>query len=195
MQQACLDAQVKGGPYGSGVMEDVATIARIVLRQTTVLTTFGVLCLILVPAAIVAARRVRWSRGRVMSAGLAAAGVAAILATTLGRSGLFLDWGRGCGLTLGLLSSSPEVLLNLVLFVPASAFGVLALRRPFLVAVLALCLSVGVEAAQSLTGVGTCQAADVTRNVAGALVAAVCAGALVAVFGRRRVVLPEGEEC
>ena len=46
-----------------------------------------------------------------------------LLATTLGRSGLFLDWGRGCGLTLGLLSSSPEVLLNLVLFVPFFCAG------------------------------------------------------------------------
>jgi hypothetical protein len=176
-------------------MEDVGTISGIVLRQTAVLLTFGVFCLLLLPAALVAARRARWSRWRVTHAGLASMGVAAILATTLGRSGIFVAWDRGCGLTPGLPASSPEALLNLVLFVPASVFGVLALRRPLTVVVLAVALSVGVEAVQSVTGVGTCQAADVSRNVSGAFVAAVFAWAVPTIQGRLRLGAAQQREC
>jgi hypothetical protein len=176
-------------------MEDVGTISGIVLRQTAVLMTLGVFGFLLVPAALVAARRARWSRWRVTYAGLAGVGVAAILATTLGRSGIFVTWDRGCGLAPGLPASSPEALLNLVLFVPASVFGALALRRPLVVVVLAVALSVGVEAVQSVTGVGTCQAADVMRNVSGAFVAAVFARMVLAIRGRLRLGAALQGEC
>lgn len=78
--------------------------------------------------------------------------------------------------------TSPEAVLNALLFAPAAFFGVLAVRRtaPVLVAVLGC--SVAIEAVQLVTALGTCQTADVTRNLAGAVVAGGAAALLLRVL-------------
>lgn len=71
------------------------------------------------------------------------------------------------GLSLG----TSEALLNALLFAPFAFFAALAGRRAAPVLLSVLACSSAVEAVQSVTGLGTCQTADVVRNVAGAMVA------------------------
>ena len=167
-------------------MGDIDVIARIVLSQTSVLFALGVGLLVLVPAAMLAARRRRWSRVRVVYAGLAGVGLALVPATTLARGEAALAW-RSCIVQPGLSSGSPEAVLNALLFVPAAFFAVLALRRAAPVVLAALVCSAGVELIQTVTSLGACQTADVVRNVSGAVVAAGVAGLLVRASARDRV--------
>ena len=66
-------------------MGDIEVIGRIVMTQTSVLVTLGVGILVLAPAAMMCARRLRWSRTRIASAGLAGGSLALVPATTLAR--------------------------------------------------------------------------------------------------------------
>jgi hypothetical protein len=155
-----------------GGVGDIEVIARIVLRQPGVAITLGVGILVFVPAATMCARRLRWSRTRTVLAATSGASLALVPATTLVRGDVLIGWGRTCGMQPALSLASPEGVLNLLLLAPAAFFGVLALRRAAPVLVAALACSVAIEVIQLVTALGTCQTADVVRNVAGAVVAA-----------------------
>lgn len=141
------------------------------MTQTGVLITLGMGILVLVPAAMMCARRLRWSRARIASAGVAGAGLALVPATTLARGDALIGWGRWCVIEPGLSLATPEAMLNALLFAPAAFFAVLAVRRTAPVVLSVLACSVAVEAVQSVTALGTCQTADVVRNVTGAMAA------------------------
>ena len=173
---------------------DIATIASIVLRQQQVLVTFGLGCLLLVPSSALLGRRAGWSWWRVVAAVMTAIGTALIIAVTLGRydNGILVRWHRGCLLQPGLSLHSPEEQLNFMLFAPACFFGVLALRRYLPVLAVALLTSALVEAVQSVTGVGTCQASDIVRNVGGGAIAGLVALMVVAACQQGRPDRPVG---
>ena len=160
-------------------MGDIEVIGRIVMTQTSVLVTLGVGILVLAPAAMMSARRLRWSRVRIASAGLAGASFALVPATTLARGDAVISWGRSCLIQPGLSLGTPEALLNAFLFAPAAFFAMLALRQATPVVLSALAASAAVEAVQSVTALGTCQTSDVVRNVAGAVFACGVAALLV----------------
>ena len=164
-------------------MDEIGVIARIILRRSDVLATLGVSILVLAPAAMLAARRVRWSRARVVCAGVSGAGLALVPATTLARGDASFGWGR-CLMDPALSLRTPEALLNALLFAPAAFFAVLAVRRAAPVVWSVIACSVAVEVIQSVTGVGTCQAADMVRNVAGATVACAGGALLIRLFAR-----------
>ena len=170
------------------------TIAGIVLGQRQTLMTLAVASVVLVPLAAIAAVRAHWSWPRVTAAGLAGLGAALVVAVTLGRYdyGVLMSWGRGCLLQPGLSLRTPEEQLNFLLFWPACFFATLAWRRPLPVLGLTVALSAVVEAVQSVTGIGTCQTADLVRNVGGgalAVLVALCFLALAA--GLRAVSEPD----
>lgn len=160
-------------------MGDIEVIGRIMLTQTGVLVTLGVGILLLAPAAMMCAHRLHWSRTRTVSAGLAGASLALVPATTLARSDALIAWGRSCVIQPSLSVGTPEALLNALLFAPAAFFAVLAVRRTAPVVLAVLASSAAIEAVQSVTGLGTCQTADVVRNVAGAMLACGVAALLV----------------
>lgn len=150
---------------------DIEVIGRIVLTQRAVLITLGVAVIVLVPVATICSRHLRWSRTRTVCAGLFGASLAFVPATTLARGDVLIEWGRSCGTEPGLSLASPEAVLNALLFAPAAFFGVLAVGRALPIVVSALGCSVAIEAIQLVTALGTCQTADVVRNVTGAVVA------------------------
>lgn len=152
-------------------MGDIEVVGRIVMTQTSVQVALGVGILVLAPAAMMGGRRLHWSRSRIVSAGLAGAGLALVPATTLARGDALISLGRSCLIQPGLSLGTPEALLNAFLFAPAAFFAMLALRRAAPVATAALACSATVEAVQSVTALGTCQTSDIVRNVAGALFA------------------------
>nr|WP_246298974.1 VanZ family protein [Nocardioides panaciterrulae] len=156
-------------------------IADIVLSRPETLVTLLVAAAVLVPIAVLLARRASWSRGRTAAAVLSALGTALVVATTLGRydSHSSWSWQVHCLVQPGLGTGSAEARLNLLLFAPACFFGVLALRRYLPVLGAAVLLSATVEVVQSMTGMGICQTSDVVRNVAGGALAGLVALALV----------------
>ena len=132
---------------------------------------YAVSAVVLVGLTLLLVRRAAWPLGRRALAVAAALGLAIFPAMTLARRGIELrmpscEWGWGITLI------TPEQLLNFVLLVPAGFFAGWALRRVWPVAVVALCLSAGVEGVQAVFGLGSCQTGDVVRNVAGAVLAA-----------------------
>ncbi|MEZ5094972.1 MAG: VanZ family protein [Nocardioides sp.] len=157
-------------------------VGRIVLAQTAVLVTWGAGILVLAPAAMWGAHVLGWSRTRIAAAGLAGASFALVPATTLARRDAVLGWGRSCLVQPGLSLATPEERLNALLFVPAAFFAMLAIRRAAAIVLAALVSAVFIEAAQLVTGLGTCQTSDVVRNVAGATVACAAAGLLLRTF-------------
>lgn len=165
-------------------MGDIEAVGRIVLTQPAVQVTFVVGVLVLAPVAMACARRLHWSRARVVWAGLAGACLALVPATTLARGDLFVDWTRPCGLAWSLSVSGSEAALNTLLFAPAGFFAVLAVRRASPVVVAVVGGSLMVEAVQLVTGLGTCETADVARNVVGALVACGTAALLLRIRPR-----------
>jgi VanZ like family len=128
------------------------------------------------------AHRTRWSRARIVSAGLAGTSLALVPATTLARGDALIAWGRSCLIQPGLSLGTPEALLNALLFAPTAFFAMLALRQAAPVVLAVLASSTAVEAVQSVTALGTCQTSDVVRNVAGAMVACGVAALLLRMF-------------
>ena len=169
------------------MIDDLRVLIEIVLGQRQTQVTLLVAAVVLVPVAVVPAQRSGTGWLRVGYAAAAAASTALVLAVTIGRydSGYLVRWGRECLVQPGLGAQTPEEWLNLVLFVPASFFAVLATRRLWLTLLGALLLSVVVEAAQSVLGNGTCQTADVVRNVTGAVLAGLFAWVLAALTSKR----------
>jgi hypothetical protein len=161
---------------------DIEVFGRIVMTQASVLVTLGVGILVLAPAAMKCAHRLGWSRARIASAGVAGASLALVPATTLARGDTLIAWGRSCVMQPGLSLGTPEAALNALLFAPAAFFAVLAVRRAVGVVLSVLACSAAVEVIQSVTALGTCQTADVVRNVAGATVACGVAALLLRVL-------------
>lgn len=149
------------------------------LDQRSVHLGYLVSASVLVTVTLVAARRARWGAGRCAVGVAAALSVALFPALTLARRGVDLRRRPTCDWAWALEPTNAEQVLNVVLLVPAGFFAAWALRRIWPVVLGALALSVGAEALQAALDIGTCQAGDMARNVAGALVGAVC-GALLA---------------
>ncbi|MCW2759762.1 MAG: hypothetical protein JWO46_3508 [Nocardioidaceae bacterium] len=162
--------------------EGVGQVAAIILSRPQVVVVLLLGSALLVPLASSWARWLGWSAARATYAALAGIGLALVLATTLARWSpeLVLSLGRRCLTDSGGSLDSPEAWLNLVLFGPVAFFGVLAVRRLLAVGVGLAALSAAIEAVQLVTGAGICQTADLQRNVAGIVVAAVTARLLVA---------------
>lgn len=85
--------------------------------------------------------------------------------------------------------------LNVLLLMPFTYFGTIALRRPARVAAASALLSCVIEYVQGAAGIGTAQLADLVHNIAGAVLGAVAASLLLSavdqfrcrfVTGRRR---------
>lgn len=162
-------------------MNDLEVLARIILRQPAVLLTLFVVAAALAGLTIGLARRLGWPWSRQIFAVLAAAAFALLPATTLARSGPSLVSQLHCNTSVGLLSRSPEAVLNTAVLGPFAFFAVLAARRAAVVLALAAGAAVLVEVIQAATGAGTCEASDVARNVFGAGVGAVAALGLLAI--------------
>lgn len=149
------------------------------LGRTPVQLGYAVSAIVLVGVTLLATRRLRWEAGRSTVAVLAALALALFPALTLARRGVDLRRSPTCDWAWALEPSNAEQVLNLVLLLPAGFFAAWALRRVWPVALAALALSLGAEAAQATLDIGSCEAGDMARNVAGALAGAVC-GALLA---------------
>jgi hypothetical protein len=121
----------------------------------------------------------------------AAVGLTAAVTVTLARPGLGhrrADWSR-LSLVCSVTDPRPlttEALLNLLLLVPFAGFAALAFGRPVLVFLVAVAVSLGIETAQAVLSVGSCDSSDVVRNSAGALVAALLAAVVTAGSGPGR---------
>lgn len=153
-----------------------------ILRQPDVQVTFLASLAVTAPALWWVANRLDGRRDAAVGA---AAGLSIVVATTLVREGGFFringDSLAYCIANPGLRIDTPERLLNVLLFSPFAFFAVLAIRRSWPVLPAALGVSAALEAVQSLTGRGVCEAGDLTRNLLGATVAV----ALAAVIDRR----------
>ena len=134
---------------------------------------------VLLGASALAARRLR-SPGRSGLAWFAAFGsVALVIAVTLLRdgwpSGIDLgglgEWsGNGWDRLSGDPVGSSEILLNVALFVPVGAAWTWLLGRPWIVLATLATGSLAVETAQSVTGAGAADVADLAANTVGAAI-------------------------
>jgi hypothetical protein len=167
--------------------DQVWRLLTILLERRSVQAGYLVSAVVLVTASLVAARVARWPAGRTAVGVAAALSLALFPALTLARRGVDLRRRPTCDLSWSLAPSNAEQVLNLVLLLPAAFFAAWALQRFWVVALAALALSLGAEAAQAALDIGACQGGDVARNVAGAWAGAV-AGVLVALSpaGRAR---------
>jgi hypothetical protein len=77
-------------------------------------------------------------------------------------------------------------MLNFLMLMPLGFFGVLATKRPLLVAMGCLSVSAGIEIAQAVFELGVCDGQDFMNNSAGAVLATVVGWLLLLVFGRGR---------
>jgi hypothetical protein len=159
--------------------DQVWLLLTLLLERRSVQLGYLVSAVVLVTATLLVVRVARWDRGRSAVAVLAALSLALFPALTLARRGVDLRRHPTCDWAWVLEPSNAEQVLNLVLLLPAGFFAAWALRRVWVVVLVAAALSVGTEAAQAILDIGACQAGDMTRNAAGALVGAVC-GALLA---------------
>ncbi len=176
----------------SAAWDQVWALLTILLGRRSVQLGYLVSTTVLLAAALVAARRAHWDRARSAVGVAAALSLALFPALTLARQGVNLRRSPTCDWVWSLEPTDAEQLLNLVLLLPAGFFAAWALRRIWPVALGALVLSLGAEATQAALDIGACQAGDMARNVAGALIGAV-AGALLGRFlARRSRVSPGG---
>lgn len=155
------------------------------LGRPSVQLGYVVSAAVLVAVTLVLVRRAEWGARR-STVGVAAAFALALFpALTLARRGVDLRIRPTCDWAWALEPTNAEQVLNLVLLLPAGFFAAWALRRVWPVVLGALALSLGAEAAQAALDIGACQAGDMARNAAGALVGAV-SGALLALSLRSR---------
>lgn len=140
--------------------------------------------LVLGALALLAAHLFRW--GKTASA-LAGVSLALALSVTLVRP----YWGevrlgdplQAC--VPGHFSvSAGGALLNFVMLMPLGFFGVLATKRPLLVAMGCVSVSAGIEITQALFELGVCDGQDFMNNSVGGVLAALAAWVLLLVFGR-----------
>jgi hypothetical protein len=158
-------------------------LAMRILGKPLVLLTLSAGSLAGIAAGLLLARWRGWRTGPTMLAG---AGLALVAAVTLARGPLppgYADSGLCVmnGFALGGYDVKahlfdPFVVLNFLMFMPFAFFAALATRRIVPVVAASVVLTMGIEAAQTLTGTGSCETQDLTNNIAGALVAAVVGG-------------------
>jgi hypothetical protein len=116
------------------------------------------------------------SRSRVLIGFLLVVSIGLVVQMTLLRDApmgscveCLADW-RADRLASG--SVSTETLLNVLLFIPPAFLATLLWRHPWRVASMAALLSLGIEVAQPLLGVGANDLVDVFANAVGALLGA-----------------------
>ncbi|WP_344923599.1 VanZ family protein [Saccharopolyspora gregorii] len=122
-------------------------------------------------AGLVAARRWGW---RPVPAVLAGASLGVVLGATLSRTRP--DYASMTG---------ANELSNVLLLVPLVFFAILATRKPLVVLVSAIGLSVVIELLQVVTNRGVCETQDFLNNSVGAAVAAAVAATLISRFPGR----------
>ncbi|HTI23587.1 MAG TPA: VanZ family protein [Kutzneria sp.] len=136
--------------------------------------------------ALVAASLFRWSKP---ASALAGVSLALALSVTLVRP----YWGdvrlgdplRMC--VPGHFSvTAGEALLNFVMLMPLGFFGVLATKRPLLVAMGCVSVSAGIEITQAMFELGVCDGQDFMNNSVGGVLATVAGWLLLLVLGRNR---------
>ena len=159
--------------------DQVWALLTLLLGRRSVQLGYVVSAGVLVGLTLVAAWVAQWRPGRILVAVLAALSLALFPALTLARRGIDLRRRPTCDWAWALEPTNAEQVLNVVLLLPAGFFAAWALRRVWVVVLAAVALSVGAEGVQAILDIGACQAGDMTRNGAGALVGAV-AGALLA---------------
>lgn len=175
-------------------MEDIEVLARIVLRQPIVLATLFGVGLLLAAVAWVSTRGRQWPAWRRVALCLSGPAFALLPATTLARHHEAIRWRMPylAGdprelLHLGLLTPTPENLLNMAMLVPFGFLAVLATRRTGVVLVATLLSVVVVELLQGAAGIGVVEIPDVAQNVGGCLLGATAARILHVVSHRIRV--------
>lgn len=165
----------------SSAWDQVWGLLTLLLGRRSVQLGYAVSATGLVALTLIVTWRARWGSGRILVAVAGALALALFPALTLARRGVDLRRRPTCDWVWGLEPTSAEQVLNVVLLLPAGFFAAWALRRVWPVVLGALVLSLGAEAVQAALDIGTCQAGDMARNVAGALLGAVL-GWLVARF-------------
>jgi hypothetical protein len=142
--------------------------------------------LVLGALALLAAQLFRWGR---LASVLAGVSLALALSVTLVRP----FWG---GVRLGdpLLVCVPGVfsvagsgaMLNFVMLMPLAFFGVLATKRPLLVALGCASVSAGIEISQAVFELGVCDGQDFLNNSVGAALGALAGWLVLLALGRNR---------
>ncbi|HEY0501807.1 MAG TPA: VanZ family protein [Kutzneria sp.] len=142
--------------------------------------------LVLGALALLAAHLFRWNKP---ASALAGVSLALALSVTLVRP----YWGdvrlgdplRMC--VPGHFSvSAGGALLNFVMLMPLGFFGVLATKRPLLVAMGCVSVSAGIEITQALFELGVCDGQDFMNNSVGGVLAVAAGWLLLLVFDRGR---------
>ncbi|MFI9381285.1 VanZ family protein [Kutzneria sp. NPDC052558] len=142
--------------------------------------------LVLGALALLAAHLFRWGKTASVLAGVS---LALALSVTLVRP----FWGdvrlgdpmRVC--VPGVFSlAAGGALLNFVMLMPLGLFGVLATKRPLLVAIGCVSVSAGIEITQAVFELGVCDGQDFMNNSVGGVLAAVAGWLLLLVSGRNR---------
>ena len=142
--------------------------------------------LVLGALALLAANLFRW--GKIASV-LSGVSLALALSVTLVRP----SWG---GIRLGdplqvcvpgsFSVAAGGALLNFVMLIPLGFFGVLATKRPLLVAIGCVSVSAGIEIAQAVFELGVCDGQDFMNNSVGGVLATLVGWLVLLVFGRGR---------
>lgn len=168
---------------GDPVLAMVFTTTASLLGKPSVLVIFAAASVLLGSAARLLAPHRGWCT---TPAVLAAVGLALAVAVTQGRQPFEITAVGFAQCTLTSSSSdSSEVLLNLVMLMPAAFLAVQATRRPLGPVLLCVGASGLAELTQALFNTGGCSGQDLVINSAGVLVAAFTSWALLALTRRR----------
>lgn len=140
----------------------------------------GRVLLVFIALAIVSVVATPWVSRRFgsprLSTGLALTSMVAILAVALGArtltfgAGVDFSWTLDAGLWSGAISPDAGWVLNLALFIPAGLFSMLAWRKPSRSIIGLALLSLAIECAQSVMGLGASDPSDLLANTAGAAI-------------------------
>lgn len=151
-------------------MGDILAIAQIIFTRPSTLAVLAVGTLLAVTVVPVLSRSLGWRSGWTATAGVALAG---LLAAVFGRETSFTNsdsWWQTCEWE-GASFSTPQELLNVLLFMPFAFCAVLGTGRPVGVLLGSVGISLLVEIAQSVSQLGICTSGDLLHNASGAAVA------------------------
>ena len=143
-------------------------------------------CLVLGALALIAAHLFRWNKVASVLAGFS---LAMALSVTLVRP--FSGDVRLADPLLVCVPGSFSLatggpMLNFVMLMPLGFFGVLATRRPLLVAMGCVSVSAGIEITQAVFELGVCDGQDFLNNSVGAALATLVGWLLLLAFGRTK---------
>ncbi|MBB5892259.1 VanZ family protein [Kutzneria kofuensis] len=142
--------------------------------------------LVLGALALVAAHLFRWGKLASVAAGFS---LALALSVTLIRpfwGGFRLDDPLRVCVPGSFSLTAGGALLNFVMLMPLGFFGVLATKRPLLVATGCVSVSAGIEIAQAVFELGVCDGQDLVNNSVGGVLATLAGWLLLLAFGRGR---------